>query len=193
MPTPPDFTAGTSLAAASLNQIGLWRISSQTFTAATQVDFSGVFTADFASYRIIFHEYTSTVGGEMIFRLRDSGGAIATSNYDSSRLESTGSAPSDSKNAFTTNAGTSWTTSFVPTSGTTGAAIHASMDIYRPNEVAYTRFTAQTARFDNVTGTLYNVTSIGGFRLTTQMTGFSLIRQGAGTISGKITVFGYND
>lgn len=189
----PSFAVGDVLTASDMNAVGLWRIETKTFSAQTQVDFTGVFSSSYSSYRVVFHEYTSTVGAEMLFRVRDAGGVIATANYDSSRLESTGSAPTDTKNAFTSAGGTSWTTSFVPASGTAGAGINGSMDIYRPNEIAYTRFTAQTARFDNVTGTLYNVTAIGGFRLTTALTGFSLIRQGAGTISGKVTVYGYKD
>jgi hypothetical protein len=191
MATPPVFTTGAVLTAAQMNAVGLWHLNTTTFTAQTQVDFVNVFSSDFISYRILFHEYTCTAAGEMIFRLRDAGGPINTANYDMSRLESSGTAPGDTKNAFTYTASQNWTTSYIPASTTTGAGINASMDIYRPNQTAYTRFTAQTARFDNVTGTLYNVTAVGGFRLTTAMTGFSMIRAGAGTISGIISIYGY--
>jgi hypothetical protein len=184
----PIFAAGDVLRAQDMNAVGLWLLNTTTFTAQTQVDFSNVFSSDYTSYRVVFHDYTQSVGGEMTIRLRDSGGVVATSNYDNSRLESTGTAPTGTANAFTFNAVANWTLSFVPTG--TGAGIGATMEIYRPNEVAYTRFTAHTARFDNVTGGIYNVTTVGGFRLTTQMTGFSLIRAGAGTISGKVSVYG---
>jgi hypothetical protein len=187
----PDFSPGEVLTAAAMDSIGLWHINTTTFTAQTQVDFLNVFSSSYTSYRIVFHEYTCTVAGEMIFRLRDAGGVISSSNYDMSRLESTGTAPGDSKNGFTYTGVTNWTTSYIPASTTAGAGVNLSMDIYRPNQTAYTRFTAQTARFDNLTGGLYNVTTVGGFRLTTVMTGFSMIRAGAGTISGIISIYGY--
>jgi hypothetical protein len=173
-------------------QVGLWKISAQTFTAQTQVDFANVFTSGFSSYQIVFHEYTCTVSAEMIFRLRDAGGVVSLSNYDMSRLESTGTAPGDTKNAFTFVGQQNWTFSFLSASTTAGAAVSGSVNVYRPNDAAYTRYTSQISRTDNATGTLYNVTGAGMYRATTAMTGFSLIRSGAGTISGSVAVYGWN-
>lgn len=173
---------------------GMQHISTQTFSAQTQVDFSDVFTSEFSSYSIVLHEYTCTQNGEMVFRLRDSGGVVATANYDMSRLESTGTAGVNPVvNPFTFVAASNWTMSFVVASGTAGAAIAGAINVYRPNDTTYTRFTSSIIRTDNATGTLYNVTSAGSFRLTTQMTGFSLIRAGTGTITGRVSVYGYRN
>jgi hypothetical protein len=184
----PDFSPGEVLTAAAMDSIGLWKITEVAFSAQSQVDFLNVFSSSYVSYKIVFHDYTQSSANEMNIRLRDSGGVISSSNYDMSRLESTGTAPSDTKNAFTFTAASGWTLSYVPSAA--GAGINSTMEIYRPNEVAYTRFTAHTARFDNATGGLYNVTAVGGFRLTTQMTGFSLLAPGGATISGKVSVYG---
>lgn len=188
---PYPFSVGQIYTAADANSVASYEISTQTFSAQTQVDFIGVFSSNFPTYKIIFHEYTCSAAGEMIFRLRDGSGAIATANYDMSRLESTGTAPGDTKNAFTYVAQTSWTMSYLPASTTAGAGIAGTMDLYLPNEAKYTRFTGQVQRSDNATGGIYNVTSSGMFRLTTQMTGFSLIRAGAGTITGRVSVYGW--
>lgn len=178
----PDFSPGEVLTAAAMDSIGLWKIASQSFTAQTQVDFLNLFDNSFSNYKIIFQQYSCTAGGEMIFRLRDSGGVISTTNYDSARIEQIGATIS----GLSYPAATSWTATYLASTG-----ISATMDIYQPNIAGRTLFTAQVHRADNTTGAIYTIVSQGMFRLNTQMTGFSLFRAGAGTITGSVYVYGY--
>ena len=184
----PDFSPGEVLTASAMDSIGLWKIDRKTFSGATSVDFTNVFSSSYDNYRVIFQQYSCTAAMEMMFQLRDSGGPVTTSNYDSGRIEQLGG----TINAFTYTAASSWTTTYVSGSGTAGSFVSGIMDIYQPNLTAYTKFTAQMARSDSAVGGIYTVNSQGMFRLTTQMTGFSLIRPGSSTISGTISVYGYN-
>jgi hypothetical protein len=189
-PTAPTASAGTNTTqlatTAFANQAGglVW-LNTTSFSAATQVDFLSVFSSTMNNYQVVFHELGTTAPGEMIFRLRDSGGLISTSNYDSTRIEQSVGAV----NNFSNTAQGQWTASYVP--GASPASVSGSMDIYTPNVATQTRFAARIFRNDNATGTIYNIVSGGMFRLTTQMTGFSLIAVGAGTLTGKVSVYGY--
>ena len=61
MPTPPDFTAGTSLAAASLNKVGLWLVKTQTVgTGVTSVTVTNAFSADYDNYLVHYTGGTKT-------------------------------------------------------------------------------------------------------------------------------------
>ena len=53
MPTPPDFTAYTSLAAASLNKVGLWLVKTQAVgSGVSSVTVSSCFSADYDNYLV---------------------------------------------------------------------------------------------------------------------------------------------
>ena len=81
MPTPPDFTAGTSLAAASLNKIGMWAIATSTFTNVASIQINDCFTSDYVNYRIVLNLYSTATGARYAwFRLVD-GTTPTTTNY----------------------------------------------------------------------------------------------------------------
>ena len=63
MATPPVFTAGQVLTAAQMNAIGQWVVTPKTtFTAASNVGASDVFTSDFDDYLLIIRATTSSTG-----------------------------------------------------------------------------------------------------------------------------------
>jgi hypothetical protein len=183
----PSFASGEVLTAADMNAVGMWKITTQTFSAQTQVDFTGVFTSSYTNYRIVFDEYSSTVSENQLFRFRDSGGVITTSNYFTNRIEQTGATISGipfgpSSGLFPT---------YAIASGTAAANTAGYMDIFQPNVSGeYTRVNGMFTRTDSTTS-LTSVMMTGFFNLTTVLTGFSLVRQSTATISGAVTVYGY--
>jgi len=79
MPTPPDFTAGTALAAASLDKIGLWKVANGTATAGTLI-IANCFSSDYDNYRLYIGA-TGNNGAEVTGQLRV-GGTTANTNYN---------------------------------------------------------------------------------------------------------------
>lgn len=183
----PVFTSGEVLTAANMNKVGMWRIQSQTFTSQIQIDFLNVFTSNFMSYRIIFDQITASAAGEFQLRVRDASGVIATNNYLTQRIEAVATT--------ITGVGTGAVSAFLPTytaaSSTAAAGASGYIDVHRPQVNDYTRLTGKFAR-TNSTGDLYDQTFSGFFNLTTVLTGFSIIRPGTATISGSVSVYGFN-
>jgi hypothetical protein len=98
MATPPDFTAGSVLTAAQMNQLGLFRMSPTvsgsgtaitggtiTATGATSAALENCFSEDFDFYRMIIRYQTSS-SQNLYLRLRESG-TDATSNYNWSQTQ----------------------------------------------------------------------------------------------------------
>ena len=90
MATPPVFTTGAVLTAAQMNAVGLWEVASASFsgiTAASPLVLSNVLTTDYPHYKIVMSWTQATAGGYLNIRLRNSGGLISTSTYDTQTLE----------------------------------------------------------------------------------------------------------
>lgn len=187
----PDFSPGEILTASAMDSIGMWKIATQTFTGQTQVDFVNVFSSSYNTYRIEFDYWTATVGENHFLRLRDSGGVISSTNYITNRNEQSGATLS----GVTPGGGFSSTffpTFIVGTSFDANAQVAGYLDVFRPNEAAFTHIAGQFSRCDG-SGGGWNVSTSGFFRLTTVCTGFSLIRNSTATMSGKVSVYGYRN
>jgi hypothetical protein len=183
----PDFSPGEVLTAAAMDSIGLWLINTTSFSAATQVDFTNVFTSDYDSYRVEFHFWTATVNENHFFRVRDSGGILSGLNYLTQRLEQNGATVT----GVTPGGGvsTTWFPSFIVQSSTAAAGISGYMDIYQPQKADYTRATGAFSRSDSTTS-LTSVQFAGLYNATTVLTGFSLVRNSTATMTGKVSVYG---
>jgi hypothetical protein len=183
----PVFSAGEVLRAQDMNAVGMWHLNTTSFAAATQVDFTNVFTADYDSYRVEFHFWTATVTENHFFRLRDAGGVLAGTNYLSQRLEQTGASVS----GITVGGGlsTTWFPTYIFQSSTAGAGVSGYMDIYQPQKADYTRATGAFSRSDSTSSSV-SVQFGGFYNLTTVLTGFSLIRNSSATMTGKVSVYG---
>ena len=184
--TYPDFSSGEVLTSSDMDRIGLWKIATQSWSAATQVDFLNVFSSSFTNYRIVFDYWTVTVGENHLFRLRDSGGIIATTSYYTQRLESA----TTTVNGLNVGGGTStaWFPTYINTG--TGTLVSGHMDIFRPNETVATTAVGQFIRNDP--SFMYTVQFAGHNSSTSAMTGFSLVRNSTATMTGKASVYGYN-
>jgi hypothetical protein len=183
----PDFSPGEVLTAAAMDSIGMWHLNTTSFSGATQVDFTNVFTSAYDSYRVEFHFWTATVSENHFFRLRDSGGILIGTNYLTQRLEQSGATVTG------VNVGgglsTTWFPSFIVQSSTAGAGVSGYMDIYQPQKADYTRATGAICRTDSTSGAT-SVQFAGLYNLTTVLTGFSLVRNSTATMTGKVSVYG---
>jgi len=182
MPTPPDFTAGTALAAASLNKIGLWEVASKTFTStssAQQID--SCFTSSFDNYRVTFKGVGSTINNEFLLLRVVNGttpetGAVYFHGY------------------FYSNTGAAMTTAFAGSQtawriGLIGdTATQCAFDICAPQVAERTTLVSQvmsSASNDYLFGQFNDMVNN-----TTQYEGLQMY-PGSGTWSGTITVYGY--
>jgi len=178
MATPPVFSAGAVLTAAQMNAVGMWRVSTKTFSAAADVTFDDVFTSDFRNYRIVFDAVHSSTYVNVFYRLR-SGGSDNTSSsywYRSFYVDTAlavNNASGDNKGFFCTI-----TTTYNAT----------AQDIFLP----------QVAQRTAISGMFYDQHNPytwvvgGGFVSTTQFDGIKLYPN-TGTMTGQATIYGYND
>jgi hypothetical protein len=160
-------------------------ISSVSFVNQTQVDFPDVFSSSFQTYRIEFDNLTATAGDDFFMRFRSSAGIISTTDYLTLRNEVTDA----SNTAFYAGAG--YSTALRPTYIEAGAANMRStgyMEVFNAN---LPDFTTTSSTYSRIGNQVYVVNATGYFRLTTVLTGFSFVRGGSGTISGRATVYGY--
>jgi len=178
MATPPVFSAGAVLTAAQMNAVGMWKISSQTFSAASAVTFDNVFTSDYRHYRIVVDAIHSSTWTTVWYRLRSGGADNTASNYWY-------------RTAYFNAA---W--AFDNASATDKALFMLTTTAY--NGVAQDIFLPQIAQRTSFSGTQYDhndpTTRIigSGYSTTTQFDGIKLYPN-AGTITGTATIYGYND
>jgi len=175
MPTPPDFTAGTALAAASLNKIGLWEITSATVgTSVSSVTVANAFSSSFDSYKILYTGGTQSADSNIKMRL----GSTTTGYYGAYIYAFYSSA---GPNVAGDNNATEWT--FAGGGASNSALVH--VDIHNPFAAYRTRMTAHNVLYSTITGTYTGVLAD-----STSYTAFTIIPNGTLT-GGTITVYGY--
>jgi hypothetical protein len=159
---------------------GLILLNTTSFTGVSSQSINDVFSATYTNYRIVIKGVgTADVG--LLMRMRVSGSDNTSSDYGWARWNARtgGSGSSGSRTD------TSWTI------GAVGQSRKAtvSLDISDPFATANTSLTG-TAGSDNGTYTYVDVfgATLG---VTTSYTGFTLIVS-SGTITGSVSVFGYN-
>jgi len=170
MPTPPDFTAGTALAAASLNKIGLWEIASKTWTSTTnaqQID--SCFTSSFDNYRLVLTATSNqSTPAYMYYQMVDGTTAYAGAQYFANPVYSfTGGAPTANWNTFVTVGYAGWI-------GVAGA-----VTVVNGSCVSF-------ATSNALNGTIY-----GFVNQTTQYEGIKLGMAAGVTWAGTATIYGY--
>jgi len=164
---------------------GMQLIKTTSFSAATTVDFENVFTSEFESYKLLFHYWQASTGDDGFIRMRSSSGIVSSNDYLTTRTEAAGGG---TVNAF--YAGSGYSSGFRPTyieAGSSTDRVSGYVDIFRP---FLSEWTTMTSNFQRNGGDLYRIDSAGIFRLTTSFTGFSLVRGGSGTQTGKVSVYG---
>jgi hypothetical protein len=188
MATPPDFTTGQVLTAAQMNAVGLWKITTDTFTNVASRTLSNIFSSDFDHYHIIWSVHsTGTTGGRILtVQLRNSGGTSATNYASAMRSFAMG------LGTATWDIGGNSTTLFYcgyigDPNGPAGAGF---MNIYNPNKASDTSQTGQS--FGLSTNVAYYNMTFGGFNSNNTAYTDLVFTPTGDNITGNITVYGYN-
>ena len=158
---------------------GLVLINTTSFSAVASQSINDVFSATYNHYKIIGFAIGTTTAA-LNLRLRVAGADDSTSNYDTERLEADGT----SVTAARASAGTSAQFSAVRST----ANNNFDVTLFNPFATEQTNFIAQG--FDPIDNALIR-NHFGRFRLTTSFTGITVIA-GAGTMTGSISVYGFN-
>lgn len=159
-------------------------IDETTFTTASSVSFDNVFTSTYTGYRILGIVNVVTNDGQHHCRLRVGGADASGASYYWSRDASndTGGAA-----AAGGSGATSWFFAYGTNSGDYTFFAH---DIWNPEAAHKTLFVGGVTRMDASTGTMARDAVGGIYNATTQYDGFTYYPN-AGTISGRIWVYGY--
>jgi hypothetical protein len=163
---------------------GLAFITSSTFSAVSSVSINSCFTSTYANYLILPSLDSTSNNNSLLVRLRASGTDNSSSNYlyGAWDVDQTGgsaansSAGTTSFNLGTTPAGTPSVTSIV--------------NVFDPQRTMNTRIHYHSF-FNTGTNTGARMGS-GYLNVTTAYDGFTLLT-GAGTITGNVRVFGYQN
>ena len=191
MATPPDFTAGSVLTAAQMSAVGMWLLETKTLTAsAGPIQFDNKFTTDYDNYLLVGHLLQNTSTASYSVQWQDAtNAAITGANYDSTVG---GSFYSGGVSSFA-----SFNTALASTNIFIGGSIATDycsfqMVISRPRDAVKTTGSV-TFQSDNYNATLTNVFVTGGFVHTLATAYYGCrINITAGTVTGKVSLYGYN-
>ena len=173
-PTSVGKTGASSTATASTN-------GQVTFSLCESLTLNGVFTSDYANYRIIFSGFSST-NATLWWRLSVGGTANSSSSYNRQYVVASGATVSGTRVTLAAQ----W--SLMENINTTDAD-NFSMDIFSPQLLTGTSFNL----FGHSTvANSYWQTAAGYFISNTQFDGIQLLFSTAGTFSGRVSVYGYN-
>lgn len=191
MATPPDFTAGSVLTAAQMNAVGLWLLETKTLTAsAGPIQFDNKFTTDYDSYLLVGSFLQNTSTGLHSIQLQDvSNNAVTGANYNTFIGGS-----------YLFNGAVNYSGFFREPTGTNIALGGSIATKYLGFEVTFMRPRAavETTGFVRVEATDYdasytNLHLSGGYthEVATAYYGCR-INISAGTVTGKVSLYGYN-
>jgi len=177
----PTFATGDVLNASDMNAVGLWKITSTTFSASSYVAVESCFSADYNNY-VITIAVRGSSASFALWRLRSGSTDASGANYF--RYGYTTVYSSGTISAYNAGSGTS----FVPAAeygSTSGGFGYSRIDLFGPFQ------TQTTGAFINVNNTdgagSYNLNL--AHTLSTSYNGFSVFPN-SGTITGTITVYG---
>lgn len=177
----PVFASGDVLNASDMNAVGLWKITSTTFTASSSVSVESCFSANYNNY-VITMAIRGSVASFARWRLRSGSTDATAANYF--RYGYTTAYNSGSISTYNAGSETSWVPS-AEYGSTSGGFGYSRIDLFGP-------FQTQT------TGALINVNNTDGagsynlnlaHTLSTSYDGFTVFPN-SGTITGTITVYG---
>jgi hypothetical protein len=155
---------------------GMVLLNTTSFSAVSSQSINDVFSTTYNNYKLIFVGVCSTAAG-LRFRGRVSGADNSTSNYFNQVVKGNNTTVEASRES-------SQTSSDIGEMGTNTSSI--SLDIFSPFLTAKTQISGL-----NEVGLNVIVMRSGGFNDTTSFTGFTVF-PASGTITGTITIYGYN-
>jgi hypothetical protein len=149
------------------------------FTSASAISLNDVFSATYDNYRIYLSASSST-NANCTFRYRVSGADNSTANYDFQEMTRGGTTQGGGRSSGQTSM--NW-------GGFGGSITTHIMDVTRPFAAENTSAIHFTNKYSNAAIEVMVTTS--SFSTTTSFTGFSIL-PASGTITGSISVYGYN-
>jgi hypothetical protein len=155
-----------------------------TFSGVSSISLNGVFSETYTSYKIVLTNVKSSQYTEIQARLRVSGSNNTSSNYNSLQTYTAINNAGAGHDKFPA------TTYWIFANVTANGQIDSWYDIWNPYATTLTQYSFTHAkRYD--TGDHYNMVGGGVFNATTSFDGLSIIAS-AGTITGTLSVYGYN-
>lgn len=158
---------------------GLVYVTGGAFSSQTEIIADNVFTSTFRNYRLIFDCQSSAGGGIFAWQLRDAGSTIATTTYNFSAMDISGTSITSRLNS---------SQSSIRFGANDTSAFHSStLDIFCPQLALPTRLISAFNRnnantVENAWATNTNSTSYSGFRISTS----------TGNMTGFFTLYGYS-
>jgi hypothetical protein len=161
-----------------VSPFGTTLISTQTFTSAASISLNNVFTSEYDNYKITFNVNSTTAAGiNYGLRLRAGGTDNSASNYRfGSYFVGAEVNQAASGNNNTTN--TYWTLGNLSTAGAT-----AEVTLHRP-------FLTQRTAISSVGSGNFLWVLGGQSTVTTSYDGFTILIDGAGNMTGNLSVYG---
>lgn len=162
---------------------GLVKINTTTFSAVSSQSINDVFSANYDSYRVVTNLIGSTTAVGVDFRLRVGGADNSATNYRRQRLNASSTTISGSR----LTAQTSWLNG----GGIVSNASHTLniLELVNPfNSLNPSGFVMTNM---DITGNIEHDFNSFGLDVTTSYTGFTIIPT-SGTITGTVSVYGYN-
>ena len=164
---------------------GLTLINTTSFSGVASQSINNVFTSTYDNYKILINITSVSTQMDFQMRLRVSGTDDSSANYSRGGVYNY---INGTPTALASVGDTKWAVGFI-NSGT-GSKNNFSFDMYRPNFAGVTTATALGVWNNNVTFAGF----FSGFmhEVSTSYDGFTLLCN-TGTITGIVSVYGYND
>jgi hypothetical protein len=170
----PTFSSGEVLRAADMNAVGLWLISSTSWSGTTSVTVNNVFSSEYESYRVMVTAGSSPGNSDIAMTLQPG----STTAYAFQLVF----------NAYTGGTaaavGTTGAGNWAIAGGSGPGTVVVNADIFGPNIAQWTGIGATTA---TATGGGYFA---GNYRGSNQFTGFTLA-SGSTVSNATVRVYGY--
>jgi len=151
-------------------------------SAASTVSLNDVFNATYRNY-LILTQFTGSTALDVNMRLRVAGADNSSANYRRQTWDVSGTITGSSRNTGET----SWVGII---SSRTVMRNPVPIQIFQPFETEHTA--ALSTRLDSINGNIEYRNVAHGVDVTTSYTGFTLITT-TGTITGTVSVYGYNN
>jgi hypothetical protein len=182
---------GLKWATPSVSASGLTLVSTTSFTTASSVSTGSVFSATYTNYKIFITITASSATADLNIRLRTGGADNSTAgNYFYQNFQTGGVTNSDAHVSYWSGASA---TSFAAGTVVSNAGYQnrfVTMELLSPFETFKTGYSA-----DTITGNAgpydYGAKIIGRMDVTTSYDAFTIIPT-SGTITGKVSVYGYS-
>ena len=186
----PDFSPGEVLTAAAMDRVGMWLVSTTTFTNQTAVDVANCFTTDYDNYRIVISITSSaSTNTQLNARLFNGGTTLATGYANFGFYVGTAGSGVFFNDNYTANL---WALNQI--GGNTPPAV-TSLDIYGPRLAVRKQIVFQSFATYNSAGieTRLQINGANSDSNADLWQSFRLLNGAVANMSGTIRIYGYRN